>query len=218
MPWAYTLSGVRKKGKFYPEEFGLVKVTDKAEIGPQDPYLLFPRRFDVDNDTTVECDAQCWSERVSLAYYLNIHILGKGGWGDRDFCVEIDQSGKWRPGRGLDHTKKRRGTATEAFVLLAALRMQCSDETVDTCNVNLESDIRGDPADFVWEISPSQVNVEHLLMGRKIWKEVFTKELSQAWREYAHSQFISLKLLPSQCRERSGKLPSTVCSPYHFLL
>ena len=218
----YALSGVRKKDKMYPEKFGLVKVTDKTEIGVQDPYLLFPRRFDVDNNTTVECDPHQWNERVSLAYYLNCHILGKGDWGDGDFCVEVDKSGKWRPGKILDlNAKKHRGTATEAFILLSSLHMQRSGEDVDTvdpCHVNLEEDIRGDSTDFIWEIVPSHIDTEHYMKGRAFWKEHFNKEFAQAWRQYAHSQFITLQLLPSQYRQRLGEQPGSVRFQYYFLL
>jgi hypothetical protein len=222
MPWEYTFPGVRKKSKVYPQKLGLVKVTDKPEIGMRDSYLVFPRRFDVDKDATVECDAHGWSDRVSLAYYLNVHILGKGDLGERDFCVEVDKSGKWRPGRILDlNAKKRPEMGMEAFILLSAVRMQCSDEdavTVDTCDVNLAEDIRGDPTDFIWEITPHQVDAEPYLKGRAIWKRLFDAEFAQAWRQYAQSQFITLQLLPSQCRQRLGEQPGSVCCLYDFRL
>jgi hypothetical protein len=222
LPWVYNPSGTRKKIQTCPEMFGLDKVTDKVEIGPQDSYLVFPRRFDVDDDTTVECDDQVWGDRVSLAYYLNFHILGKGGWGERAFCVEVDKSGKWRPGRFLDLSRRKgRGTPTEVFIPLTALRIQYGGDDVeaaDTRDINLEADIRGEPADFVWEIKPNQVNAEHFLRGRAIWKEIFNKEFAPAWRKYAYSQFFTLALLPSQCRQRLGAQPDSVCCQPYFLL
>jgi len=206
----------------YLQNCGLLRVTNKRKIRVGDPYLVFPRRFDVNSKgARDECDAHDWSQRVFLAYYLNFHILGKSSWGERDFSAEVDSSGKWLPGKLPDLNRKIGcGTEKEPFIPLSSLRMQCIEkveETVDTCYVNLEADIRGDPADFIWEITPNQVDANIFLIGRTIWKKLFDQEIGPAWRHYAHSQFIALKLLPSQSPQRELAGPDSVCFQYYFI-